>query len=259
MQVLALGLPRSGTDSLRTALLTLGYKCIWHGFDLPSTRPNDCVLWVPLLRAAANGDKSPAQGYDWDLLLGDCDVVMDMPPVIFAEELLDFYPNAKVLLNRRSDMKAWHSSLNEAAETVFGSHLFWCLSWFDSQLRWWFQTLILSLRIMGDGQEGFKQNGLQWGIAYYERLEAKMESENREYLNWEVKDGWEPLCKFLGKEAPEEEFPWTNRSGEEFEKNANKAIETMAKRSMMKAAAAGGLVAVGIAGCIRFFRDRKSA
>jgi Sulfotransferase domain len=44
MQILALGLPRSGTDSLRSALLILGYSCVWHGFDLPSTRPSDCAI-----------------------------------------------------------------------------------------------------------------------------------------------------------------------------------------------------------------------
>lgn len=29
-------------------------------------------------------------------------------------------------------------------------------------------------------------------------------------LEWKVAEGWEPLCKFLGKEVPEEEFPRVN-------------------------------------------------
>jgi hypothetical protein len=29
-------------------------------------------------------------------------------------------------------------------------------------------------------------------------------------LEWDVIDGWEPLCKFLGKEIPKETFPRTN-------------------------------------------------
>lgn len=29
-------------------------------------------------------------------------------------------------------------------------------------------------------------------------------------LEWGVEDGWEPLCKFLGKEVPDVEFPRTN-------------------------------------------------
>lgn len=228
----------------------LGYRTIWHGFELPVTRPNDCVLWVPLLKAAARGDRSPARQYDWDILLGDCDVVMDMPPCVFSEELLDFYPNAKVVLNKRSDMAAWHKSLDQAADQVLGSGLFWFLSWFDAQLRWWYQSAVLSLGIMGEGPGGFKQNGLRWGIEYYERLERKMKSEGRDYLNWDVKDGWAPLCKFLDKKAPDEEFPWTNKSGEEFKKNADKAGEAMVKRSMMRIAVIVVIGAMGIAGLL---------
>jgi hypothetical protein len=29
----------------------------------------------------------------------------------------------------------------------------------------------------------------------------------RELLVFEVKEGWEPLCRFLGKSVPEEAFP----------------------------------------------------
>lgn len=29
-------------------------------------------------------------------------------------------------------------------------------------------------------------------------------------LEWCVDDGWEPLCEFLGKEVPDEEFPNVN-------------------------------------------------
>ena len=28
---------------------------------------------------------------------------------------------------------------------------------------------------------------------------------------YNVKQGWEPLCEFLGCEVPQESFPWVNR------------------------------------------------
>jgi hypothetical protein len=234
MEIIAVGLPRSGTDSLRTALLMLGYQGVWHGFDFPLKRPEDGVLWVPLLRAAAKGNRNPARNFDWDRLLGDCDGVMDMPPCMFTEELLDFYPDAKIIFNRRADMRAWHRSLNEAADTVMGSRLFWLLSWFDAELRWWYQSAFLCLSIMGSGPGGFKGNGLEWGLKYYERLEAKLQREGREYLRWDVKDGWASLCKFLQKDQPDEEFPWTNRSGDEFKQKSENAVKQMVKRSMAR-------------------------
>jgi Sulfotransferase domain len=107
-------------------LLILGYSRVWHGFDLPSTPPNDCAIWAPLLQAKARGKNTPGRKFDSDLSVGGCDGVMDMPPWIFAEELLDFYPEAKLILNRRKDMDAWHRSLNEAVEMVVGSWGYGC-------------------------------------------------------------------------------------------------------------------------------------
>ena len=33
-------------------------------------------------------------------------------------------------------------------------------------------------------------------------------------LIWNVKEGWEPLCKFLGKPIPKEPFPHDNKTGD---------------------------------------------
>lgn len=33
-------------------------------------------------------------------------------------------------------------------------------------------------------------------------------------LVMKMKDGWEPLCKFLGKPIPDEPFPWVNDAEE---------------------------------------------
>ena len=33
-------------------------------------------------------------------------------------------------------------------------------------------------------------------------------------LVWQVSDGWEPLCKFLGKEVPEGPIPHDNKTGD---------------------------------------------
>jgi hypothetical protein len=248
MEVLALGLPRSGTDSLRTALLTLGYSRIWHGFDLPATRPDDCPLWVGLLQAKARGIDEPGRNFNWDILLGDCDGVMDMPPGIFAEDLLDFYPEAKVVLNRRADMDAWHRSLNEAAEMVLGSRVLWTLSWWDAKLFWWYRSAVLWMGIMGNGKGGFKETGQEFAKKYYERLEAKLDATNRTYLDWDVKQGWGSLCEFLDKDMPDEDFPWSNKGGAEFEKNANKAVEAMVKRAVVRLTATLVLIAAGVGG-----------
>ncbi|KAH0492945.1 hypothetical protein TgHK011_007870 [Trichoderma gracile] len=47
--------------------------------------------------------------------------------------------------------------------------------------------------------------------AYQKFVLERARKRNREVLTWTAEDGWEPLCKFLGKDVPEEEpFPWVN-------------------------------------------------
>lgn len=44
-------------------------------------------------------------------------------------------------------------------------------------------------------------------------------------LEWYIEDGWEPLCKFLGKPVPDVEFPHANAASggwKDREKQCNK-------------------------------------
>ena len=44
---------------------------------------------------------------------------------------------------------------------------------------------------------------------YNERVQTAIPKER--LLVYNVKQGWEPLCMFLGCEVPRESFPWVNR------------------------------------------------
>ncbi|ETN45144.1 uncharacterized protein HMPREF1541_10021 [Cyphellophora europaea CBS 101466] len=238
MGVLVLGLPRTGTDSLRTALSRLGYTTIWHGFELPATRQSESFRWVPLLEAKAAGDPEGAvRRFDWDSMLGDCDVLMDMPPALFGEELLDFYPGAKVVLSRRADVREWHRSLAAAARVTVQGPLgwtLWTLGWFHAPLFWWYRAVaVLCLQVnLGNGD--FERFGHVVGEEHYQLLERKLKGDGRDYLDWEAKDGWAPLCAYLGVEVPDEEFPHKNKSGDEFKRNADKCMEQMLLKAALK-------------------------
>ncbi|TDI72699.1 MAG: hypothetical protein E2O82_07625 [Betaproteobacteria bacterium] len=49
-----------------------------------------------------------------------------------------------------------------------------------------------------------------------ESVEASFTNDSHNLLVFEVPEGWEPLCEFLGKEVPESPFPNTN-SREQFQ------------------------------------------
>jgi hypothetical protein len=286
MQILVLGLPRSGTDSLRTALHTLGYTSIWHGFEMPATRQEEGLTWCRLLEEKwninqlrqeqewqandLNGHPKPSsennpdedttllRTFNWDTFLGDIEVIMDIPPMILWSELLTYYPNAQVILSRRPnhDMRAWHASLLSAAKaTVTGAPgwILWGLGWFDARLFWWYRCVAIWGFKLHLGHGDFERYGYQRGVKHYEDVVERLRGDGRGYLDWCVKDGWGPLCEYLGKEVPrgddggEEEFPWENRRGEEFKRKADRAILMLVLRAVGKMVVVlGGVAAVGI-------------
>jgi hypothetical protein len=55
---------------------------------------------------------------------------------------------------------------------------------------------------------------------------------------FDVKDGWEPLCKILGKEVPDLPFPRANDS---------KAMEELAQKIVVKRLKRWGVIVAGLA------------
>lgn len=54
-------------------------------------------------------------------------------------------------------------------------------------------------------------------------------------LEWNVEDGWKPLCEFLGKEVPETPFPRTNDK-DGFAKRVGTDTESLGRNALMNMA-----------------------
>jgi hypothetical protein len=77
-----------------------------------------------------------------------------------------------------------------------------------------------------------------------------MKRNGREWLDWDVHDGWGLLCEFLGKPVPQEdEFPSGNDLKEFAEQRARIHGERMrrVRRNML---IAGGVVGAGLAAVV---------
>ncbi|KAF5011612.1 hypothetical protein FDECE_2275 [Fusarium decemcellulare] len=212
MQVLCLGLSRSGTDSLRSALSILEYSDVYHGFVITAHQREDCAFWVPLMRQKLSGSKLP-ESIDFDSVLANCEAVTDGPANVFAEELLSFYPDVKVILNRRRDVDAWYSSMKKTCFEVFS---------------WPMWTLIMKGYYNGD----FDRNGKSVFKEHYEQLEKRLTNDKRPYLEWSVEDGWKPLCEFLGKPIPDAPFPNGNKGSGQFQDNMEEATKDLVRNAM---------------------------
>jgi Sulfotransferase domain len=116
LQVIAVGISRSGTESLRTALKELGYQKVYHGWEtlLPENRTH-MRLHSQLIRkkyqSGVKTSNSRLTAEDFDPVFGDYDAITDNSGAIFVGDLLTEYPDAKVILNYRKDLDKWHISI----------------------------------------------------------------------------------------------------------------------------------------------------
>jgi hypothetical protein len=95
---------------MKTALEILGYNHVYHG-TYPNRNVKDCDMWVEALQAKYLRKGKPFQRADFDKLLGHCMAVTDGPANCFGPELIEAYPEAKVVLCER-DIEAWAKSFD---------------------------------------------------------------------------------------------------------------------------------------------------
>nr|POE94630.1 hypothetical protein CFP56_16867 [Quercus suber] len=237
MAVLALGLSRMGTESLRQALLTLGYDHVYHGFDVMHGGPPIRKAWSELGRRkyGLTSDTTPVTAEDLDQIIGHCEAVTDQPCACFALELIEGHPDAKVILNYR-DEESWFQSVQATFLTFISSWEFRYLSFLDTFLYWRAQSFVYY-------EQGFFQGStLRHAKRVYKEHRAMVRGSvpADRLLEWKVQDGWEPLCTFLGKPVPDMEFPNGNTPAQ-LRKASVEASKHATQRAYFKL---GGFIAV---------------
>ncbi len=193
MDIIGAGFPRTGTLSTHAALTTLGFPC-YHMAEL-ATRPDHIDAWYEYL---CNGASMP-----WRRLFADFKATVDAPAAHFWQELLDEFPDAKVLLNVREPEK-WIESFMRLNAT--NAELRPRRHENPSLDRWLAMLEALERRVAGEAPSradhirAFNEhNALVQELVPADRL-----------LVFRVKDGWQPLCEFLGRKPPDEPFPHLN-------------------------------------------------
>ncbi|KAK7953993.1 hypothetical protein PG996_014879 [Apiospora saccharicola] len=163
LQVLCLGPGRSGTESLRNALLVLGYDAVFHGSDHTIARA------------------------DLDATIGDCEAVIDMPCVNFACELIEAFPEAKVVINTH-ELDAWYASYQLTFERYRGG---W--SGFRNRARSWFCAELYWLQRSGEYNFERFLNGeshatVKWRYREHVAM-VKGSVQADRLLEWKIQDG----------------------------------------------------------------------
>jgi Sulfotransferase domain len=213
MKLLVLGLSRTGTSSLRQALIDLDISDVYHFTSVVTENPPDAKLWVQALEWKLEG-KGTWTKDDWDALLGHCMAVSDHPCLTFTDELLETYPDARVILTVRDSVDVWHESVMATiwpfVELLILRDVgFWRKLWrkFLDPDPFGRMTELFHLNPEGMYHE-FPTQGKRFYEEHNEKIRRVVPREN--LLEFNVKQGWGPLCEFLGCGVPEWEFPRVN-------------------------------------------------
>ena len=196
MQVIGTGVGRTGTYSLRLALAQLGFGPCYHMETVLHNMDPHVALW----NAALDGKP------DWKAIYAGHPSAVDWPTGCFFRELYEAYPNARFVHTTRS-AESWADSFGSTIyKLIAGRHEA------PPEMRDWLD--MANRVVVATGfEDDLDRDGLMRGFrAHDEAVRDAIPAE--QLLVFEVKEGWAPLCAFLGKPVPTDPFPRTNDRSE---------------------------------------------
>ena len=193
MKVIGAGLGRTGTFSLKFALEHLGFGPCYHMSELLAGARRNVPLWLDVISGRA----------DWDRVFDGYQSTTDYPACSYWRELADHYPEAKVILSVR-DPDSWFDSVSE---TIFSDQMMGSLT--GSPLEAMMQETIFSAF---GGRVKDRAFMTDWFVQRNQQVIDALPPER--LLVYSAREGWSPLCAFLGVPVPQIPFPKINSRDE---------------------------------------------
>eukprot|EP01084_Bolivina_argentea_P146592 256626_1 len=246
LKIIHAGFHRGATTSVAEALKILGLGPVWHtaakGSILVKMKGINSWIYNDYDTKIRNNEDVNLD--EW-LQIIKCNVIMDAPVALYWDTFFDQYPNAKVILSVR-DFDKWYHSVETS---IFG--IFWeqPYSFFTHILR--LQHWLRHVYLQGLVDKLELRNKETARIKYFEKIEyVKKKVPSKQCLIYEVGSGWEPLCKFLGTNIPNQPFPRSNDPNS----LKRKECEAIFIESMITLVVYGGISAAVIYGSLYGYR-----
>ena len=231
LKVIGAGLGRTGTSSLKLALEELGYKT-YHMDELALS--GHAPVWANYARLVLGGDGHSFGASDEEVALRRKETIdvmanagynatTDFPACLIFEELMDTYPDARVILSVRSSGQVWAESVRKTIARSWPTLSKRPWGWFPQLQPWqdlmpfiWTSIGVLPLNPLPMPTDTLEVDLLakahdRWA----ERVRSVVPPER--LLVHTSSDGYGPLCSFLGVSdgnCPSEEYPHSNEAEE---------------------------------------------
>jgi hypothetical protein len=198
LKLINAGLGRTGTTSLKVALERLDFGPCYHMFDIVSSKER-LEQWEKIVCAA--------QRPDWEAVFDGYTSAVDGPCAIYYRQIMEAFPKAKIILTVR-DAERWYQS---TYETLYQ----FALKGGENppeinsmQARLYRVTNTMVWNGLFGGRFADKEYAIK--VFHDRNQEVVQNIDPDNLLVYDVKQGWEPLCAFLGVDVPSEDFPHVN-------------------------------------------------
>ena len=207
IKIIGAGFPRTGTTTLKRSLETLGFKRVYHMKEL-LVNPDMLAYWKTLDETGTT---------DWESLYRDFDGTVDFPGYPWYKQHMKQYPDAKVILTVR-DFESWYKSVSNTVFTagpqtpgekikMMGKLLTSSRARKVVSCIKFFKKVFFAGEFEGQFQDKSYAQA-RWD-AHIEEVKNHVPEEK--LLVYDVRDGWKPLCEFLGVPEPSEPLPHLNK------------------------------------------------
>ena len=202
LSIIGAGFGRTGTLSMKSALELLGFGPCYHMAEVIS-HPSFAEHWLN----AAEG-----RAVNWDMVFQNYLSAVDWPACSYYREQAEHFPDAKVILTVR-DLNSWFESCQATIFNIMKAPPEMVPPHFAHVAK-------VARKLVAENTFGGRLDDREHCISVHKAHieEVKRLIPATRLLVFEVKQGWEPLCKFLNVAVPETPFPRVN-DRESFGKN----------------------------------------
>ncbi len=199
MQVISVGFLRTGTTSLKLALEQLGFAPCYH-LRVVNADSSRAKQWVALAR-----DPDSA---DWESVFAGFRSAVGTPTTTFWRPIVAAFPDAKVIITVRDPGSWFESAARTIGEALEPKPMVRLLTWRRRREP----DYVDAIQRLAREHEGGQVTTREEAVAAFEQHIADVSAQvpADQLLLFSVKDGWGPLCSFLGVPVPDGPFPHEN-------------------------------------------------